>query len=128
MHLSHFTKKIVSISVWLYMKISAKQPGLKTWILWHQKFDSGPWNVNDDIVKYILVRTYQGIKIKVQHHVFFFFFLHFKVSRVPSVVSCCKFLKPIILKTFNEIVLAFLSVESKINILYVNINFTSYKC
>ena len=29
-----------------------------------------------------------------------------------------------ILKTFNEIVLAFLSVESKINVLYVNINFT----
>ena len=29
-----------------------------------------------------------------------------------------------ILKTFNEIVLAFLPVESKINVLYVNINFT----
>ena len=28
------------------------------------------------------------------------------------------------LKTFNEIVLAFLSVKSKANILYVNINFT----
>ena len=34
------------------------------------------------------------------------------------------FLKSVILKTFNEIVSAFLSVESKINILYVNINFT----
>ena len=35
-----------------------------------------------------------------------------------------KFLKSVILKTFNEIVLAFLSVESKTNILYVNIKFT----
>ena len=43
---------------------------------------------------------------------------------VPFVVSCCKFLKYVILKTFNEIVLAFSSVESKTNILYVNINFT----
>ena len=43
--------------------------------------------------------------------------------RVPFVVSCCKFLKSIILKTFNEIALVFLSVESKTNILYVNINF-----
>ena len=32
--------------------------------------------------------------------------------------------KHIYLKAFNEIVLAFLSVESKTNILYVNINFT----
>ena len=32
--------------------------------------------------------------------------------------------KNIILKSFNEIVLVFLSVESKANILYVNINFT----
>ena len=40
------------------------------------------------------------------------------------VVSCCQFLKTIILKTFNEIVLAFLPVESKTNMLYVNINFT----
>ena len=34
------------------------------------------------------------------------------------------FLKAIILKTFNDIVLAFLPVEIKANILYVNINFT----
>ena len=39
-------------------------------------------------------------------------------------VSCCQFLKAIILKTLNEIVLAFLPVENKTNILYVNINFT----
>ena len=44
--------------------------------------------------------------------------------RVPLVVSCCKFLKFIILKTFNETVLAFLSVESKTNIFYVSISFT----
>ena len=43
---------------------------------------------------------------------------------VSFVVSCCQFLKAIILKTFNEIVLAFLPVERKTNILYVNINFT----
>ena len=40
------------------------------------------------------------------------------------VVSWCKFLNSVISKTFDEIVLAFLSVESKTNILYVNINFT----
>ena len=40
------------------------------------------------------------------------------------IVSCGQFLKAIILKTFNEIVLAFLPVESKTNMLYVNINFT----
>ena len=44
--------------------------------------------------------------------------------RVPFVVSWCKFLKFIISKIFHEIVLAFLSVESKTNILYVNMNFT----
>ena len=33
-------------------------------------------------------------------------------------------MKSVILKTFHEIVLAFLSVESKTNILYENINFT----
>ena len=43
--------------------------------------------------------------------------------RVPFVVLCCQFLKAIILKTFSEIVLAFLPVESNTNILYVNINF-----
>ena len=42
---------------------------------------------------------------------------------VPFVVSCCKFLKSIIFKTFNDIALAFLSVESKTYILWVNINF-----
>ena len=43
------------------------------------------------------------------------------------VVSGCELSESVILKTFNEIVLAFLSVESKTNILYVNyvnINFT----
>ena len=40
------------------------------------------------------------------------------------VISCCKFLKFIILKTFNEVVLAFLSVESKTNKVYVIMNFT----
>ena len=44
--------------------------------------------------------------------------------RVPFIISCCEFLKSVILKTFNEIVLAFLSVKRKTNILYVNINFT----
>ena len=44
--------------------------------------------------------------------------------RVPFAVSCCQFLKAIILKIFNEIVLPFLPVESKTNILYVNINLT----
>ena len=44
--------------------------------------------------------------------------------RRPLVVSCCKFLKFVISKTFNKIVLALLSVESKTNILYVNINYT----
>ena len=44
--------------------------------------------------------------------------------RVPFVVSCCQFLKAIIFKTFNEIVLAFLPVESKTSIFYVNIKFT----
>ena len=43
--------------------------------------------------------------------------------RVPFVVPCCQFLKATILKTFNEIVLAFLPVESTTNILYVNKNF-----
>ena len=43
---------------------------------------------------------------------------------MPFVVSCCQFLKAIISKTFNEIVLPFLPVESKANILHVNINFT----
>ena len=38
--------------------------------------------------------------------------------------SCFQFLKAIILKTFDEIVLAFLLVESKTNVLYVNINYT----
>ena len=38
--------------------------------------------------------------------------------RVPFVVSGCQFLKAIILKTFNEIVLAFLPVESKTNKIY----------
>ena len=45
-------------------------------------------------------------------------------SRSIFVVSCCQFLKAIILKTINEIVLAFLPVQSKTNILYVNMNFT----
>ena len=49
-------------------------------------------------------------------------FSHF--LRVPVVVSCCKFLKFIILKICYEIDLTFLSVEIKINILFVNINFT----
>ena len=45
--------------------------------------------------------------------------------RVPFVVFCCKILKSVILKTFNPILLAFLSVESKANtVYYVNINFT----
>ena len=44
--------------------------------------------------------------------------------KVPFLVSCCKCLKSVILKTFNEIVLAFLSVESRTNTLYININFT----
>ena len=48
----------------------------------------------------------------------------FQGPMVPFVVPCCKFLKSVILKTFNEIVLVFLSVESKTNILYVNTNFT----
>ena len=39
-------------------------------------------------------------------------------------VYCRKFLRSNILKIFNEIALAFLSVESKTNILHVNINFT----
>ena len=39
-------------------------------------------------------------------------------------VSCCQFLKAIIFKIFNETVLAFLLVQSKTNVLYVNINFT----
>ena len=38
--------------------------------------------------------------------------------------SCFQFLKAISLKTFDEIVLAFLLVESKTNVLYVNINYT----
>ena len=37
---------------------------------------------------------------------------------------CCQFLKAIILKTFNEIFLAFLPVESKTNIFNINIHFT----
>ena len=45
-------------------------------------------------------------------------------SQVPSVAFCCQFLKSIILKAYNEIVLDFLLVESKTNIFYVNINFT----
>ena len=45
-------------------------------------------------------------------------------SQVLSVAFCCQFLKNIILKAYNEIVLDFLSVESKTNIFYVNINFT----
>ena len=45
-------------------------------------------------------------------------------SQSTFLVSCSKFLKSVILKTFHEVVLAFLSVESKTNILYVNINFT----
>ena len=44
--------------------------------------------------------------------------------RVPFVVSCCQFFISIILKIFDEIVLAFLPVESKTKILYVKINFT----
>ena len=44
--------------------------------------------------------------------------------RVPFVVSWYKFLNSVILKTLNEIVLNFLSGESKTNVLYVNINFT----
>ena len=50
--------------------------------------------------------------------------------RVPFVVWCCQFLKAIILKLFKEIVLAYFLVESKTNILYVNINFTGnlYLC
>ena len=39
-------------------------------------------------------------------------------------MPCFQFLKAIILKTFNEIALTFLSVESKTNILYVNMNFS----
>ena len=39
-------------------------------------------------------------------------------------MPCFQFLKAIILKTFNEIGLTFLSVESKANILYVNMNFS----
>ena len=41
----------------------------------------------------------------------------------PFVFSCCKILKSITLKTCYEIALAFLSVESKTNMLYVNKNF-----
>ena len=43
---------------------------------------------------------------------------------MPFIVSCCQFLKSSILKICNEIFLAFLPVKSKIDILYVNINFT----
>ena len=46
------------------------------------------------------------------------------ILRVPFVVPCCQFLKAIMLKTFNEINLPFLPVESKTNALYVNISFT----
>ena len=42
---------------------------------------------------------------------------------IPFTVSCCQFLKAIILKIFNGIFLAFLPVESKTNILYVNMYF-----
>ena len=51
-------------------------------------------------------------------------FLKLKDLRVPFSVSFCQFSKAIILKTYNEIVLVFLPVESKTNTLYVNINFT----
>ena len=51
-------------------------------------------------------------------------FLKLKDLRVPFLVSFCQFSKAIIIKTFNEIVLVFLPVESKTNTLYVNINFT----
>ena len=44
--------------------------------------------------------------------------------RVPFVVACCQLLKTIILKTFNEIFLAFLSVERKTDILCVIKSFT----
>ena len=43
---------------------------------------------------------------------------------MPFVVSCGQFLKAIILKTLYT--LPFLQVESKTNILYVNINFTGF--
>ena len=47
-----------------------------------------------------------------------------KVSEYLSLSFYCQFLKAIILKDFNKIVFSFLPVESKTNILYVNINFT----
>ena len=47
-----------------------------------------------------------------------------KVSGYLLYSLVVKFLKAIILKTFNEFVLAFFPVESKTNILYVNIHYT----
>ena len=44
--------------------------------------------------------------------------------RVPFAVSCCTFLKSVFLQTLNEIVSTSLSIESKTDILYVNMNFT----
>ena len=49
---------------------------------------------------------------------------YIKVSEYLFLISCFQFLKAIILKTFNEIVKAFELVESKTNMLHVNINFT----
>ena len=73
----------------------------------------------------IAVTSFKNTKnTKIWYHANSFFQANsYEGLRVPFVVSWCKFLNSVILKTFNEIVLAFLSVESKTNILYVNINF-----
>ena len=67
---------------------------------------------------------------KIQHIIFIWRQRYWQILKctlvclvVSFVFSCCQYLKPIILKTFNQTFLAFLPVEFKTNILYVNINF-----
>ena len=75
-------------------------------ILWGREAATGGGQLNGIFLK------------RFQHRCF-----HVNFAKVSFVVSWCQFLKAI-LKTFHEIALAFLPVEIKRNILYVNINLT----
>ena len=65
----------------------------------------------------------QAPVISFFRHIHWWSFHNLLGIRVPLVVSFCKFLQSGTLKKFNEIILAFLSVERKTNIFFVNIKF-----
>ena len=91
-------------------------------VFFHEKLEDFDQQIHFEILDPCFFPCVMLLKLSKKVHCLQFCADLSKKSKAGA--SCCNFLKSFILKTFSEIALAFLSVDCKTNILYVNINST----